>query len=165
MSAIGKNLAKRSAKRSIWAAAAMLAGVAGYGVAQASEDPAFGLWLTETGSAIVKIDACGESACGEIVWLETPLGDDGAPMKDTLNPDPEKQTATLCGSVMLGDFEKKADGEWESGYIYDAASGDTYSSLMEIQDDGSLEVRGYVGVSFLGRSQTWSRVEDDRGGC
>lgn len=161
MEAIWRSLVGRSA----CAALAMVAGTAVDGSAQAAEDAAFGLWLTETGSAIVKIDACGDSACGEIVWLEVPLGDDGAPMKDTLNPDPDKQVTPICGSIMLGDFEKTADGEWEDGFIYDAASGKTYSSLMEVQDNGSLEVRGYVGVSFLGQSQIWTPVEDDRGGC
>jgi uncharacterized protein (DUF2147 family) len=57
---------------------------------------------------------------------------------------------------------KKADGEnlWDSGTILDAAEGKVYKVRMQPADGGKkLEVRGYVGMPMLGRTQTWIRVE------
>jgi uncharacterized protein (DUF2147 family) len=57
---------------------------------------------------------------------------------------------------------KKADDEnlWDSGTILDAAEGKVYKVRMQPADGGKkLEVRGYVGMPMLGRTQTWIRVE------
>lgn len=57
---------------------------------------------------------------------------------------------------------KKADGEnlWDSGTILDAAEGKVYKvRLQPVEGGKKLEVRGYVGMPLLGRTQTWIRVE------
>ena len=57
---------------------------------------------------------------------------------------------------------KKAEGEnlWDGGTILDAAEGKVYKVRMQPADGGKkLEVRGYVGMPMLGRTQTWIRVE------
>ena len=133
--------------------------------ALSADDPAFGLWLVESKSAIVEIAPCGDKACGKIVWLEEPNDANGAPKVDTQNPDEAKRSAPICGLSMLGDFSPEAAGEWEGGFIYDANDGSTYDANITLKDDGALEVRGFVGVSLFGKSQTWTRVEDARGGC
>ena len=53
----------------------------------------------------------------------------------------------------------KPDGsEWDGGEIVDPKTGTTYRCLMRLQDGGQkLVVRGYVGISLVGRSQTWVR--------
>ena len=129
-------------------------------------DPAFGLWLTEAKTAIVEIGACdGDKACGTVVWLETPLDEAGAPRTDSENPDESLRSRPLCGLTVVGDFVREAPGSWEDGFIYDGKEGDTYDAFMEIQNDGALKVRGFIGVSLFGKSQIWTRVEDARGGC
>ena len=52
-----------------------------------------------------------------------------------------------------------ADGaEWAGGEILDPENGKTYRAKMRLIDGGAkLVVRGYIGVSLLGRSQTWIR--------
>lgn len=133
--------------------------------ALAADDPAFGLWLVEAKTAIVEIAPCGDKACGKIVWLEEPNDANGAPKVDTQNPDEGNRSNPICGLAMLGNFAQDSEGEWESGYIYDASDGSTYDAKMAVQEGGTLEVRGFIGVSLFGKSQTWSRVEDARGGC
>ena len=56
---------------------------------------------------------------------------------------------------------KKGDGEmWEGGTILDAAEGKVYKVRMTpIEGGKKMEVRGYVGMPMLGRTQTWVRVE------
>jgi len=52
-----------------------------------------------------------------------------------------------------------ADGdEWTGGEILDPESGKTYRAKLKLVDHGEkLEVRGYIGFSMFGRSQTWIR--------
>ena len=60
----------------------------------------------------------------------------------------------------------KADkGSWQNGWLYNPRDGSTYSAEIHALSPSELEVRGYVGVSLLGKSQVWTRVGDDRGGC
>jgi uncharacterized protein (DUF2147 family) len=55
---------------------------------------------------------------------------------------------------------KKEGGSWEDGKILDPKNGKIYSAKMTPVDGGKkLEVRGYMGFSLLGRSQTWQREE------
>ena len=55
---------------------------------------------------------------------------------------------------------KKADGYWEGGDILDAANGKVYRvRLTPAADNKSMEVRGYIGLPMLGRSQKWIRAE------
>jgi len=56
---------------------------------------------------------------------------------------------------------KKADGDlWEGGTILDAAEGKVYKVRMTPIDGGKqMEVRGYVGMPMMGRTQVWVRVE------
>ena len=47
---------------------------------------------------------------------------------------------------------------WDDGKILDPKNGKVYSAKMTPTDDGrKLQVRGYIGFSLLGRSQTWVR--------
>ncbi|WP_246174373.1 DUF2147 domain-containing protein [Pandoraea terrigena] len=48
--------------------------------------------------------------------------------------------------------------EYIGGKILDPDSGHEYDCKMKVVDDGrKLEVRGYFGISWLGRTQTWIR--------
>ena len=125
----------------------------------------FGHWLTENRLAIVEITPCGNSACGNIVWMAEPLDAAGAPKLDANNPDPAMRARPLCGLPMIGNFTQDADGEWTDGFIYDAQKGDVYKSKMRVTEEGNLYVRGYVGIPLLGQSQIWTREANNRGGC
>jgi len=64
------------------------------------------------------------------------------------------------GLTFMWGLEKEGEGEWRSGRILDPKSGSIYKSKLDVAEDGqSLEVRGYIGVSWIGRSQEWLRYE------
>lgn len=142
-------------------AAAALVLSAGAAMAQATTSAAspVGLWQTEGGKSHVRIYPCGAQLCGQIVWLREPLGKDGQPKLDTKNPEAAKRTQKIVGLQMLWNFVKSSSpNEWESGRIYNPEDGETYKSTMKLRPDGKLEVRGYVGISLLGKSQYWERA-------
>jgi uncharacterized protein (DUF2147 family) len=48
---------------------------------------------------------------------------------------------------------------WEGGEILDPEEGSVYRCKLHPVSDGSkLEVRGFIGISLLGRTQTWERA-------
>ena len=48
---------------------------------------------------------------------------------------------------------------WSYGKIIDPAKGKVYKLSLWVEDEKTLKLRGYIGVSVLGRNQTWHRVE------
>ncbi|HEX7369674.1 MAG TPA: DUF2147 domain-containing protein, partial [Rhodanobacteraceae bacterium] len=47
---------------------------------------------------------------------------------------------------------------WDGGHILDPGKGKTYKVKLSLEDGGQkLDVRGYVGMPMLGRTQTWIR--------
>jgi uncharacterized protein (DUF2147 family) len=57
----------------------------------------------------------------------------------------------------------RRDGEqpvWAGGTILDPNDGRSYRVRMTLRDEGrTMEVRGFVGMPLLGRTQTWIRIE------
>lgn len=47
--------------------------------------------------------------------------------------------------------------EWTDGYILDPANGKSYDCTIKLDDTNTLNVRGFFGFSFLGRTQIWQR--------
>jgi uncharacterized protein (DUF2147 family) len=117
----------------------------------------FGIWVTENELARIEIFDCGGQVCGKFVWFEEPNEEDGTPKVDDENPDEALQTRPLMGLQLLEGFDASGPTAWSGGTIYDPLSGNTYSSTMEMRDDNTLKVRGYVLLPILGRSQTWTR--------
>jgi uncharacterized protein (DUF2147 family) len=58
----------------------------------------------------------------------------------------------------LEGFTAKENGLYDGGTIYDPKSGKTYSCKMTLKGD-KLDIRGFVGLSLLGRTETWTRVK------
>ena len=49
------------------------------------------------------------------------------------------------------------DGHWSGGTIYKPDNGKTYKCKIALNADGTLSVRGFIGFSLLGVTQTWTR--------
>ncbi|MCZ8022972.1 MAG: DUF2147 domain-containing protein [Cyclobacteriaceae bacterium] len=124
----------------------------------AEADMLTGVWETGSGKARVKIDKVGEVFTGKIVWLREPNNEEGKPKVDKNNPDESMRTKPLLGYKMLQNFVYAGDKVWEDGTIYDPESGSTYSCTITMTDDNTLDVRGYIGVTLFGRTDTWKRV-------
>lgn len=117
-----------------------------------------GLWKTiddETGKAksIVQIWIENDTLNGKIVELLEP--EEADPKCTKCEGDKKDQPITgmqfIWGLTLDGDV-------WDNGEILDPASGSVYSSKIEVIEDGAkLDVRGYIGFAFAGRSQVWER--------
>lgn len=119
-----------------------------------------GRWWAEWGSAQIEISQCGDALCGEIVWLRSPFGEDGCPLRDDRNSDPDLRGRAVLGMEIIGDLRPAPaeTGTWSGGEIYDPTSGRTYAALMTLDGADRLDVRGYFGFRLLGRTVTWRRV-------
>lgn len=74
--------------------------------------------------------------------------------------DGNRKNKPIEGMTILWGLLPDGDNEWDDGEIFDPQSGKTYSLKAELSDDGqTLELRGYLGLSLLGRTQTWKRVK------
>ena len=132
---------------------------AGPALAQAPGANILGRWMTEGGKSHVQISQCGPHLCGRIVWLREPNGADGQPKVDFRNPDQAKRSQRIVGLTMMWNMAKGSDpGEWEDGRLYNPEDGETYKATLILRPDGKLRVRGYVGISLLGKSQFWERA-------
>jgi len=75
--------------------------------------------------------------------------------------DPEHHNKRIVGMVLLWDMSENPSDplEWSGGQILDPHNGKIYRCKITISPDGkTLTVRGYIGISLLGRSQTWYRA-------
>ncbi len=131
----------------------------------ATADPAFGRWLVENGKAVIEIEPCGELACGRLVWLRNPFDTEGRPKRDEKNPDVAQRSRLLCRLPLIMGLTRSSPGVWEDGEIYSTRDGRSFSFKIEDVADDRLTVRGYVGLSLLGRSQVWTRDDGMRGSC
>ena len=122
------------------------------------KDAIVGTWVNATGEAHVNIYKKGERYFGKIDWLKAPKDEKGKPKTDYKNPDESLRSRPILGMEMLKDFVYD-DGKWTDGKIYDPKSGKTYSCNLNIKDNGQLNMRGYIGISLIGRSETWKRVK------
>jgi uncharacterized protein (DUF2147 family) len=59
---------------------------------------------------------------------------------------------------MLKDFVYGGNNEWTEGTIYDPLNGSTYSCIIKMEDSNTLNIRGYIGVAALGRTDVWKRL-------
>lgn len=122
-------------------------------------DALIGVWEPGHGKAKVKITKVGTKYYGKIVWLKEPTFPDGTKKTDKNNPDPKMHDTPLLGYKILKDFEYVGDKTWENGTIYDPENGSLYSCTIKLKNKNTLDVRGYIGVSMIGRTDTWTRLE------
>lgn len=127
------------------------------------KDDILGIWLNEDEDAHIEIYKDGDLYFGKIIWLKFPIDDEtGKPKLDKHNPDPELQTRPSLGIKLLTDFEWDGDNEWDEGDIYDPKSGKTYSCYIVMKEYDRLKIRGYIGVSLIGKTTYWTRVKEEK---
>jgi len=123
----------------------------------AQTDPIIGKWQNPSGEGRIEIYKKGEKYFGKLYWLKEPNDAQGNIKKDVKNPDKSLQSRQVQGLEILTNFSK--DGNvYQDGKIYDPKTGKTYSCKMTLQGTDKLDIRGYVGVSLFGRTESWKRV-------
>lgn len=121
-------------------------------------DAVIGRWLSPNREDQIQIYKKGNKYFGRLSWIKYPNDETGQPKTDKKNPDPALRSRQELGLELLKDFTFDGDNVYEDGTIYDPKSGKTYSCKMTI-DGEKLKIRGYIGISLLGRSETWTRVK------
>jgi uncharacterized protein (DUF2147 family) len=137
-----------------------LALAAGFACAQATPT---GLWKTiddktKAERALVRITESGGVFTGRIEKLLAP---DAKPDAKCDKCEDDRKDKLILGLDIVRGVKKGSDDDlWDGGTILDANEGKVYKVRMKPVDGGKqLEVRGYVGMPMLGRTQTWIRVE------
>jgi uncharacterized protein (DUF2147 family) len=128
--------------------------------ASPSGDPV-GTWLTENGVGRIRIEQCvpdRKAICGFAVWMKKATDEDGHPLRDSHNPDPQKRSRPLLGHQMILDLKPNDEGRYE-GEIYNAENGKNYDVTLWVEDSGELRVKGCF-LRYLCGSQSWTRVTD-----
>ncbi len=123
------------------------------------KDAIVGKWLNASGEGQIQITKRGDKFFGKLVYLKFPNDDAGKPKVDTKNPDESLRKRPLLNLEILKNFVYEGDQEYEDGTIYDPKSGKTYSCKMTLDGNNKLKVRGYVGISLIGRTEVWTRIK------
>jgi uncharacterized protein (DUF2147 family) len=118
-----------------------------------------GRWLSGDGDGWIEITLEGNSLVGRIAGSPNDQPGD-EPRYDDLNPDPKLRGRPLMGLTIMSDFRYDTDGRWVDGRIYDPNSGNTYKGTIRQVDANTLKLRGYVGISLFGRTETWTRDDE-----
>ncbi|RJS92482.1 DUF2147 domain-containing protein [Salinisphaera sp. Q1T1-3] len=116
-------------------------------------DDITGVWRTKSGG-YVQIYRDGDVYDGRIVGSV-----DGKARYDKNNPDPEKRKRRLLGVVILDHLKPEEDGAYDGGEIYDPNNGKSYSAKAKMTGPDTLDARGYIGLSLIGKTQTWHRID------
>jgi uncharacterized protein (DUF2147 family) len=125
--------------------------------ALAQADSPVGLWRsvddeTKQPKALIRIVEQGGVLSGRI---EKILTDKPDAVCDKCGDD--RKDKPVQGMTILNGLKKDGD-EWAGGEILDPANGKVYKAKVKLADAGRrLDVRGFIGIAALGRTQTWLR--------
>ena len=124
------------------------------------QEQIFGKWKTiddETGEtkSVVEIFKKDDKVFGKIVEILNKERQDV--VCDKCDTDDPRRNQKILGMEIIKDLEKEGD-EWDGGTILDPQNGKVYKCKIWVEEE-KLKVRGYIGFSWIGRSQTWLRVE------
>ena len=138
-------------------------------LAGAAEHKIQGLWVDNKDPSrqkfAVMVEDCGSKVCGSLYWLKKPLFANGQPKRDKHNPNEALRDRPLCGLQILTGFQPANDALWQDGEIYNPDDGLTFSSTMKLSPEGTLKIRGYVGISLFGKTVEWVRPAEEITRC
>ena len=116
-----------------------------------------GTWLTQDRDGIIEISRAADGTYqGRIVG-----GNDPDRLDDT-NPDPALRREHLQGHVIMQGMHYLGEGHWSTGTIRDPNNGHVYKCRLQLLSAELLQVRGFLGISLLGRSQLWTRYSSKK---
>jgi len=121
-----------------------------------------GEWYNAEKDAVITLfeNEVNKTISGKITWMKFPNDENGDPKTDPLNPDEKLRTRARMGMVMMNSFIYIEGNVWDNGELYDPKKGKTYSGMITLKDKDTLDLRGYIGFSFIGRTSTWTRKTD-----
>ncbi len=126
-------------------------------------DDVLGQWKTVGDRSRIELYRCGEKICGKVAWLREPRfthkkdGPVGEVKIDRRNPDPALRKRFIWGMQVIEGLTYVGGNTWENGTCYDPESGNSYKCKMRLVAPDRLDLRGYIGFSFIGRTYTLTR--------
>jgi uncharacterized protein (DUF2147 family) len=130
--------------------------------AWAGELTAAGLWKTiddrtEKPRGLIRIVQVSGEYQGKLEKIFPQPGEDPAPKCDKCSG--ARRDQPVIGMTILWGLTKQGE-DYQGGEILDPENGKIYRAKMKLADGGkTLHVRGFIGISLLGRTQVWIREE------
>jgi uncharacterized protein (DUF2147 family) len=115
-------------------------------------DSILGNWWSEGKEGLLKVVKT-KTGKYEVIILDGKNAD----AKDVKNPDPKLRNRKLRGLVIMWHL-RFVDGEYVDGYCYNPEDGNTYRVKMKMTSKTTLDLRGYLAIPLLGKSQVWTRA-------
>ena len=127
-------------------------------------DAILGTWNTAANRGRVEVFKQDSKYAAKILWLREakfPANDDqgmaGKPKVDRNNPKADLRQRSLVGLQIMEGLTYAGKKLWDHGHIYDPETGKTYKCKMTLVATNKLELRGFLGISLLGRTTVWTR--------
>ncbi|MFO7735825.1 MAG: DUF2147 domain-containing protein [bacterium] len=126
---------------------------------QSGKDPE-GKWLTfdeDTGKpkSVIALSIEKGQLIGKVVKLH-----DEDPDSICTECSGKRKNKKIIGMKIIWGLTEEKEGKWTGGKVLDPENGKEYSCKIQVIEKGKkLKVRGYMGISLLGRTQTWKRVQ------
>ena len=130
----------------------------------AAEATPVGTWTqvddaTGKPKSVIEITRLADGALQGVV-KQVYFSDQGTTHPVCLKCSGERHNQPVVGMVIMWGVKQDGD-QWDGGRILDPGNGKTYKVKLTLRDNGSkLDVRGYIGMPMLGRTQTWTRKTD-----
>jgi uncharacterized protein (DUF2147 family) len=109
-----------------------------------------GMWMTQDGDGIISIQPCDGKLCARIDGFMLDHPDDRSPV--------DYRGVSQCHLPLISDAEQVEPNLWK-GHITDPRNGNVYRVELHVESDGTLALRGYIGIPLLGQTQTWTRYD------
>ena len=123
-------------------------------------DKVVGVWLNTNHRGHIQIYKQGGTYFGKLIWISEPNDPaTGKPKTDSRNTDESKRSRPLINLPLMYNFKYDGGSVWSDGKIYNPEDGKEYNCKLTLKDPNTLNVRGYVGISLLGKTQTWTRIK------
>lgn len=121
-------------------------------------DRILGEWLTADAKARIALYRTDDRYFGKIVWLKEPEKN-GRPAVDDQNSDERLRSRPILGMEMVYGFVYDGDDLWVDGRVYDPEGGGEYRGKLRLVNENTMELRGYILIPLLGRTETWTRTK------
>ena len=116
-----------------------------------------GVWSNTENTARIEIMETEAQLIGKIIWIKQEGRESGS-STDAVNSDTTLRNRPLMGLTILEGFQYN-NGIWSDGKIYDPDSGLSYACDLQLKKKDILEIKGYLGESWISRTMEWKRVK------